>query len=478
MVQVLWLIGLPLGAATLVYFLRRFWAGAIIAALVTLLLAWLAVSIPTGVVLNLLGRTVELDTLSQVTLFFVFSATAALFLNLIFVTRAMRRQRDSPINQAASQVGRVFYPAALVILGLFVAASLTRHPGITAIIIQLAAIIMVFIIQSERLESTRAALRFLLLASLATPVFLLAAWTVDNVQLTDRVISPEITEWVALLVGVGFAIWLAVVPFHSWLTSTAAESAPPTAAFVLIVFPTVAITAFLHLLTDWPWLTDSLFLTRAIVLAGVVTAFTGGILAFIQRGFSELMGHAALFDLGCIITVLGVGGPAAVLTVLVYLAVRILALVLLAVAMSTLNLRRASSGFSQIQGVAYRMPLATFALMLGGFTLAGLPFTAGFAPHWHLFNAMADLDLRGVILLVLGSFGVAGGYLRGLRAALSTGANGAKKEPRGVTSFEEPAALLILMIVLCTIIILFGLFPALLIEPLDRFAIVLSFPGR
>jgi multicomponent Na+:H+ antiporter subunit D len=187
------------------------------------------------------------------------------------------------------------------------------------------------------------------------------------------------------------------------------------------------------------------------------------------------MGYAALFDLGCIITVLGVGGPSAVLTVLVYLAVRTLALVLVAIGMSTMNLQAASSGFSQIRGMAYRMPLATIALMLGGFTLAGLPFTAGFAPHWHLFNAMAQLDLRGVILLVLGSFGVAGGYLRGLRAALTPGnAIHTKKEP----AFEEPTALLILMIVLCTIIILFGLFPALLIEPLDRFAIVLSFPGR
>ncbi|GAB4444722.1 MAG: hypothetical protein Kow0031_27150 [Anaerolineae bacterium] len=478
MVQVLWLIGLPLGAATLVYVLRRFWAGAIIAALVALLLAWLAVNIPTGVVLNLLGRTVELDTLSQATLFFVFGATAALFLNLIFVTHATRQQRHGTSQRATGQIGRVFYPAALVILGLFVAASVTRHPGITAMIIELAAIIMVFIIQSERLESTRAALRFLILVSLATPLFLLAAWTVDNVQLTDRVISAETIEWVALLVGVGFAIWLAVVPFHSWLTSTAAESSPPTAAFVLIVFPTVAITAFLHLLADWPWLTDSLFLTRAIVLAGVVTAFTGGVLAFIQRGFSELLGHAALFDLGCIIAVLGVGGPTAVLTVLVYLAVRMLALVLLAVAMSTINLRATSTGFSQIQGIAYRMPLATFALMVGGFTLAGLPFTAGFAPHWHLFNLMADLDLRGVILLVLGGFGVAGGYLRGLRAALSTGGGSAKKEPRSLTNFEEPAPLLFLLIVLCTIVILFGLFPALLIEPLDRFAIALSFPGR
>ena len=480
MAQVLWLIGLPLGAATLVYFLRRFWAGAAIAAVVALFMAWLAINIPTGVMLNLLGRTVEMDSISQVTLFLLFGATALLFLNLIFVTHTSRQQHPTyNLQTNTSQVGRVFYPAALVILGLFVAASLSRHPGITAIIIELAAIIMVFVIQSERLESTRASLRFLTLVSLATPLFLLAAWTVDSVQLSDRIISQEIVERVALLIGIGFAIWLAVVPFHSWLTTTAAESSPPTAAFVIIAFPLVAVITYLHLLFDWPWLTDSLFLTRAIVLAGVFTAFTGGMLAFIQRGFSELFGYAALFDLGCIIAVLGIGGPTGVLTVLVYAVVRTLALVLIAIAMSTINLSKTSIGFAEIQGIAYQMPVATFALMLGGFTLAGLPFTMGFAPYWHLLHSMAELDSRGVILLVLGGFGVAAGYLRGLRAALSTVAVGqTQKRGQSTANFKEPLALLILMLGLSFLIILLGIFPALLIEPLDAFVIPLSFPGR
>ena len=63
MPQVLWLVGLPLGVAMLVYLLRRLWAGAVLAALVTLLLSWLTVRLPTGVVFNLLGRPIELTLL-------------------------------------------------------------------------------------------------------------------------------------------------------------------------------------------------------------------------------------------------------------------------------------------------------------------------------------------------------------------------------------------------------------------------------
>jgi hypothetical protein len=173
----LWLIALPLGVTPLVYLLRRSGAGAILAALVAFFLAWLVVRLPLGVVLNVLGRTIELDQLSQVTLSLLFATAAALFFTLtVFSLGRQGARRDALYSKSLGPEVRIFYPAVLVILALFVAANLFRHLGITAIFIELAAILTVFVIQTERLESTRAALRFLILISLATPLFLLAAW--------------------------------------------------------------------------------------------------------------------------------------------------------------------------------------------------------------------------------------------------------------------------------------------------------------
>ena len=47
---------------------------------------------------------------------------------------------------------RTFYPVGLAILGLFVAASLSRHLGIIAIFIEVAVILTVFVIQGGRLK--------------------------------------------------------------------------------------------------------------------------------------------------------------------------------------------------------------------------------------------------------------------------------------------------------------------------------------
>ena len=100
---------------------------------------------------------------------------------------------------------KIFYPAGLAILAFFVAASLSRHLGIAAIFIQAAAILTVFVIQGERLDSTRAALRFLTLMSLAAPFFLLAAWRIDLYQLSGGQASAINMEQTIFLVGFGLS---------------------------------------------------------------------------------------------------------------------------------------------------------------------------------------------------------------------------------------------------------------------------------
>ncbi|MCB0192996.1 MAG: hypothetical protein KDJ65_13715 [Anaerolineae bacterium] len=466
----LWLIALPVGVAPIVYLLRRMGLGAIIAALITFLSAWLAANLPTGVVLNLLGRPIAFDPLSQTTLTMLFLATSVLYLTLTLLSVA-QENRVAYLGKVTGQEGRVFYPAALIILGMFVAASLSRHLGITAIFIELAAILMVFVIQTQRLESTRAALRFLILISLATPIFLLAAWRIDVYQLSGGVVTTEEIDQTAMFVGLGFALWLAVVPFHGWLTSTATESSPITAAFVLITFPVVVFSTLVNLFVDLPWLTDSSFLMEAIVIAGVATAFVGGLWASMQRGFSELMGFAALYNIGCTLALLGVGGQAIVITVLVNLAVRTLALVLIAISTSTLYLQVVSDGFSYIRGMIRKMPFASAGIVIGGITLAGAPFTAGFAPYWQLLRTLAEQDPSFVLFLVLGSIGVSVGYLRGLWALLDADYDDESYVKTIVQDAQEPRLLLIIIVILMLVCIVTGLFPSLLIDPLRETAL-------
>ena len=470
----LWLIALPIGAAPIVYLFRRVGVGAVVAALVAFFSAWLAIRLPSGLALNFLGRSIEFDSLSQLMLSILFVTTAGLFLissvSVPFIAGMRTKVVEADVLRGA---GRTFYPISLAILGLLVAASLSRHLGITAIFIEAAAILAVLIIQGSRLESTRAAQRFLVLMSLATPFFLVVAWRVDQFQLMGVSQPAGVLQQTAVLVGVGFAFWLAIVPFHGWLSATAAEASPASATFILVAFPVVAFLTLIHLVADVPWLANASQLFWALSVAGVATACVGGLLTAVQRGLSGLMGYTALYDLGCIVAVLGIGGQAAIITVLVSLVVRSLALTLIAASISAIRLQISGDGFAQMRGLGRRMPLATVGLVVGGLTLAGAPLTIGFAVRWQLLQVIAAVDPHWSVFLTLAGLGVAVGYLRGLFALLPHPAPDTQKvqwQRKRTSTLHEPSLLVVIITFLSVDCIALGLFPAVLIQPLQTLA--------
>ncbi|MBN1219993.1 MAG: hypothetical protein JXM69_13785 [Anaerolineae bacterium] len=473
----LWLIVLPVGAVPVVYFLRKTWLGVIVAAGVAAGAAWLALQLPPGLIVNLLGRPVELDRLSQITLALLFAAAALLF--LIAFPFAPSKRNQTTFNET-SRRGQTFHPVGLATLGVFVAASISGHLGITAILIEVAVVLAVFIIQGRRLESTRAAQRFLVTMSLALPLFLLAAWRIDQYQLGGGIQPATYLVQTAMLVGFGFALWLAVFPCHSWLTTLATEATPSAAALGLITFPLVTLSILMRLLADQPWLTVSTPLAWAMVIAGGGTALAGGILASVQRGFSPLLGYTALYDLGCLLAVLGLGGEAAVITLLVGLTVRALALILIAACLVTIQLHTASDGFAQITGLARRLPVATVGLALAGLTLAGTPLTIGFPLRWQLLQSVVKINPIWPVLLTLAGLGVAIGYLRGLKALLQPATANKKERPSidVAPGIHEPLLLVVIISLLGTACVVFGLFPSLLIEPLQKLSMNVPIPIR
>jgi NADH:ubiquinone oxidoreductase subunit 2 (subunit N) len=447
----LWLVILPVAASPLIYLIRRWRVGAYLAALAALFAAVVAWRLPTTDPVRLMGRLFLLDPLTQQMLALLFVLAAALFL----VTWQLPR-------------GRSFFALSLILLGLFAAAGMSRHLGITALIAALSAIVAVPIIQGGQTGSTRAAWRFLVMVLLALPFFLLASWRVDLYR--EDVENAVYLGQAALFLGLGMAIWLAAVPLHGWLTAVGGEAPPAAAALVLATFPILALVTLLHVLDEATWFTWLPQTGQLLMIAGLISAGVGGLLAAVQRGLRPLLGYAALFDLGCLLVALGVGGEGGGLAFYAGLATRVLGLALAGGATAVIYQRTGGDGFAALQGAAHRLPLATAALALGGFTLAGLPLTAAFFPRWLLFRDLAGLDPRWVWLLVGGGVGVSLGYLRGLYALLAS-PNAARSAQAG----QDPLATVVLVL-LGLLTLGLGLFPDPLLMLVKRLLVAYPLP--
>lgn len=438
-----WLVILPVAGAPVVYLMRRWEIGTYLAALIALLTAWLAWNLPPINPMRLLGRSFVLDPLIQQSMALLFALSAVLFL----ADRRLHRNWYFP-------------PLALVVLGLFAIAGMARHLGIVALAIVLAAIVSVPIIQGDRVGSTRAAWRFLVMMTLALPFLLLAAWQMDAYRENSEANLAYAGQALVLMLA-GVSIWLAVVPLHGWLTAVGAEAPPVASAFVLTGFPLVALIVLIHVLTETSWLTWSTLIGHWLLLAGFLTSLSGGVLAVVQRGLRPIFGYTALFDLGCLLVALALRGPNSDLAFYSGLAVRALGLSLSGVSIAAIRMSAGEDSFGALAGTARRLPLVTIAFLAGGFTLAGLPLSSGFPTRWYLLRDLTASDARLGWLLIAGSLGVALAHLRALRAMLAPAGEGPSATKLVTPGWQ--AALLLAFLTLTTIGL--GLFPDALFRP-------------
>jgi formate hydrogenlyase subunit 3/multisubunit Na+/H+ antiporter MnhD subunit len=449
----LFLIVLPLVLAPVVFLLRR-WAllAASLASATALIMASLCLGLPLdrpvsvfglevalGQPMVVLGREFALELAGGLTLGFVCLIATIAF---VFAWR---------ISQ-----GGLFFPLGLIILSLLSAAVTIRHFLFAVLFLWVASIIAVFIIQGERQAPGRGALWYLVMVSLAVPPLLITPWLIEL-----QAVNPDnlaLLRYATVLLAIGFAILLAVVPFHSWVSAVAADAPPVVAAFVLTVTNAVVLLLMLNLLQSYSWLSENPQVFSLLRLGGLLMAALGGLLAFAQWDFGHLMGYAVLSDMGCTLVALGVASSAALTAALLQVAHRSVGLMLTAMGLAVVRRRAESDSFADLGGVARRLPLSAAGLVLGGLSLAGMPITAGFPSRWAIYRLLSTPDLP--LTMLLSGAGIAFGYLRGLITLLSP--------PTQAKVKREPliASLIILgMIILCLVL---GLRPQWLLPPIQR----------
>ena len=377
--------------AALVYPLRRWKIGAWVAVAAAVLMAIASVYLLPERGFVLLGRQFIVDP-------FLAQVWGGLWLALA-VLFAM---------SAEFSQGWTFFPAGILMVGLSGWAMVSPHLGIAALFVEITALVSVFAIQGGRIGSVRAAQRFLVMMTLATPLFLLAAWHIDAAP--NGKFAPQI----ALLAAGGFALWLGVAPLHGWITAVAREALPGVAVLVILIFSTVALVWLLRLNVIAPWLGDVPFAPTVLLWGGALSIIVGGGFAAAQNSFSGLLGYTVVFQLGASVMALGLQNESGITIVLFGMVVRLAALLVLAAAIALIRQGLKRDAFEKSAGIARRYPLAALGVMVAGATLAGAPLTGGFVAHWFLLKSTAGIDLRLPVVILLGSIGVTTGYLRGL----------------------------------------------------------------
>ncbi|MEN4042971.1 MAG: proton-conducting transporter membrane subunit [Anaerolineaceae bacterium] len=394
----IWIV-FPLLAATILWFVNRqqqlvFWVGAAIC----LVLAVLAQHLPVGRETLLASMRLEISPF----LFFfgrrfILDASRQPYLVLLYGFAAVWF-----MGGQLAGAHRYFVPIGLSIIALLVAALAVEPFLYGALLIQIAVLISIPMLTPPGQAPGQGVLRYIIFQTLAIPFILFAGWAAAGVEANPA--DQRMLSQALLLLGLGFAFWLAIFPFYHWVPLLAEKSNSYAAGFILSLIPVVILLLMLHFMENYTWLRDYRNLQPVLRWIGLLMVVTGGIWAAFQQDLRRLFGYAVIIENGFSLLALSLGSRAGLEIYVASLLPRLVTLWLLAYSL-TLLAKNAPADFSGIAGLFYRYPFISSALIVALLSLSGLPLLAGYPLREALIIHLGQRSLAAAIWLLAGSAG-------------------------------------------------------------------------
>jgi formate hydrogenlyase subunit 3/multisubunit Na+/H+ antiporter MnhD subunit len=314
----------------------------------------------------------------------------------------------------------------------------------------------------------RPALSYLLF-SLGSAYLMLAGFALGyaasgSTELSALGASGEFTTLVFSLLAAAFVIKLGAFGAHVWLPGAYTEADDDFTAMLSAVVSKAAVFG-LVLVAAQLGVRSDIGLDPGYVLGwvGILTATFGALMAVFQEDVKRLLAYSSMGQLGYIVAAVALMNHFGWVTAL-YLSVNhFLYKGILFLAIAGVILRTGTHLMYRMGGLIKNLPWTFFAVMIAIIAMSGVPPLTGFGGKWMLFNAMMDKGWYWLAALAFFSSAVAFLYMFRLLQTVFLGQR--KLEHKSVR--EAPAILLIPQFLLIVVIMVFSVYPKLLLDPLS-----------
>ena len=330
--------------------------------------------------MTILGRSFILDNADRIFLAFV-------FLSLFFWF----------IGANIFQTSTKFLPLSLAIVSLLTAGLAVEPFLYSAILVELAVIISLPLLIRRGSPVGKGLLRYLVFQSLALPMIMLAGWILSGVQTNYSDMNQLYIA--ALLLGLGFAFWLGIFPFHMWIPEFCSENDPYINGFILSIFPVSVILIMMNYINGLSWLNDATFISPALSVCGTLMVVTGGIWAAVQIDIRRIFGYAVIIETGFMLLCISLRNELGTQLFYYTIFTRALELGLISMAIAYFQKSELGTDIAEYSGKLKGHPMSSIALVVALFSCAGIPLLASFPTRTALFSHFSENP--GTILWVL-----------------------------------------------------------------------------
>jgi NADH-quinone oxidoreductase subunit N len=264
----------------------------------------------------------------------------------------------------------------------------------------------------------------------------------------------------ALVSGVlilsGFAVKMAMAPFHLWLPDTLTGAPPTASALIAAGTKKAGFAAAIRVLVLAYLAARAGVLTEAWpVLLGVMAVLTmtwGNLAALTQRNLPRMLALSSIGQSGYIVIGLAVQGTSGALLGSIGLLLHVLFHGVMKSA-AFVGVRIFGSSYDELAGVGRKAPLPSALLTLILFSLAGMPPFAGFWSKLYLFLGAVEAGLAWLALAGLINSALSLGYYGYLVKVMFM------DEPTDKTRVVQPLGPLVALLLAGVFVLIVGIYP-------------------
>jgi NADH-quinone oxidoreductase subunit M len=281
---------------------------------------------------------------------------------------------------------------------------------------------------------------------------------------TPFFMSQNMKWTVFIMLLVAFGIKLPIFPFHTWMLKVHTEAPPAVVmihsgillkmgAYGLIRF---GILFFPAEAQQWAWV---------LALLGVINIVYGALLAMVQKDFKLVLAYSSISHMGIVLLGLAAFNIAGLQGAVFQLISHGLISALMFLLVGSIYERTETTQLDRLGGLARNIPFISGILLIGGMASLGLPGLSGFISEFLAFVGLFETHRVYAIVGTLGIIFAAVYVLRGI-LNITFG----PKQPSLLQQGMRDARLIeaVPMITLVAFILLLGVYPSVLSQPLQQ----------
>jgi len=313
-----------------------------------------------------------------------------------------------------------------------------------------------------------AAVKFFLYTHVASMFVLLAflliykqSGTFDMTLIKEAVlVTPALIWW---LLFVGFAVKMPLFPFHTWLPDAHVQAPAPISVLLAGVLLKMGAYAMIrmvilmlpHQAQKYAWV---------ILALGLLSLIYAGFMALYETHIKKMVAYSSISHMGLVaiaFSALSFESLGAAVYEMIGHAFIISPLFLIA---GFLHHKTGSWQMGDMGGIMQKAPYLSTIFILAGLAALGFPATMGFVGEITILISSIESHGGWLIVILLGSL-LSGAYIIWTFRRVIYGEMSALVAK---THFDMPKVEFFSLIVFALLIVIFGLYPHLLFEPINQ----------